>query len=163
MFQKNTFEDKIGTLYFRAKHFYKSNLVNYQYLYQTSSKSEIVPGFAKVLLHLDFPIQIILGKIKQVWLNNDLSIQGIISFNVATFGANDTFQPRSETLTGLPDEVLLHGRPCSVHRGFQLIFVTVAGLTGPCLNMCPNIEIKGVQIWRLWRPKVFGPEAHVSV
>ena len=61
-----------------------------------------------------------------------------MSFNMVTFGGNDTFQPMSETLTGLPDEILLHGRPCSVHRGFPFICVTMTGLTGPLPQYPPT-------------------------
>ena len=60
--------------------------------------------------------------------------------------------------TFLTDWVLPHGRPWAVDRSLKLICVTVPVLTSLSLNMSPHTEIEGVQIWQLWRPKVFGPD-----
>ena len=127
-----------------------------------------IPDFAKVLLQLHFYYSnyaknVIFGRIKQFLLQNDFLVYKASYYSMWPPLAAMTRSKRGGKLLQAFFTMFFF---MDAHPRFTEAFsssVTVAGLTGPCLNMRPHTEIKGFQILRLLMPKVLRPEAHVSL
>ena len=81
-------------------------------------------------------------------------------FKVAAVCIDTSPEPLSESKEGLVDLILRQISPDDFEYGLEFRLVLGFGLVGPVhFKHCPPyVIVKRVEIWRVWRPFVFGDE-----